>query len=73
MHGAEALDEGEVLQFETDQDFVLTATGPVTVTQTMLGQAYLDTTAGSDPAMGTGIPWTQTRSEYDFFVPSTYE
>ncbi|MCO4773542.1 MAG: IgGFc-binding protein [Deltaproteobacteria bacterium] len=69
--GAQTLSAGQVMEFETDQDFVVTGTGPIYVTQTMLGQDELGTAIG-DPAMGSGIPWVQVRNEYDFLTPSTF-
>ncbi len=68
---ARFLSPGEVLEFETDQHFVVDAGGPVYVTQAMLGQQALDAQEG-DPALGSGIPTSQWRSEYDFLAPDTY-
>jgi hypothetical protein len=72
VHPSATLAEGEVLDFDSAQDFVITATGQIQVTQTMFGQDALSATSGGDPAMGTGIPWSQTRATYDFLVPTTY-
>ena len=69
--GAQTLSAGQVMDFETDQDFVVEATDRIYITQTMLGQDELGTTIG-DPAMGSGIPWVQVRNEYDFLTPSTF-
>jgi len=69
--GAQTLSSGQVIDFETDQDFVVTSTDKVSITQTMLGQDELGATIG-DPAMGSGIPWLQVRNEYDFLTPSTF-
>jgi len=68
---AQTLSAGQVMEFETDSDFVVSSTDKVFVTQTMLGQDELGTPIG-DPAMGSGIPWVQVRNEYDFFTPSTF-
>jgi hypothetical protein len=65
------LNEGEFVQVETDQDFVVTATSDVYVTQTMLGDDALGG-SGGDPAMGSGIPWNQVRTSYDFLTPASY-
>jgi hypothetical protein len=65
------LDAGEFTEFTTDGDFVVIAQGPVHVTQTMVGQRELTSTAG-DPAMGTGVALSQWRAEYDFLAPETY-
>jgi antitoxin (DNA-binding transcriptional repressor) of toxin-antitoxin stability system len=62
---------GEIFEFGTDDDFVVRASDPIYVTQTLLGQNALGSQAG-DPAMGGGIPWSQARSNYDFLTPSTY-
>lgn len=69
--GSQTLSSGEVMEFETDVDFVVTSTDKVFITQTMLGQDELGSPIG-DPAMGSGIPWVQVRNEYDFFTPSTF-
>ncbi len=65
------VDAGEFVEFMTDTDFVVLASGPVHVTQTLVGQRELVSTAG-DPAMGSGVPLSQWRSEYDFLAPATY-
>ena len=65
------LGAGEHLQFETDQDFVVDGTGPIYVSQFLLGQDALGAQIG-DPAMGSGIPWVQVRANYDFLTPDTY-
>jgi len=65
------IDRGQFRQFTTDQDFVLSATGPVYVTQTLLGQDAIGANVG-DPAMGSGIPWSQVRNSYDFLAPDTF-
>ena len=62
---------GQFRGFSTDQDFVIEATGPIYVTQTLLGQDEIGANVG-DPAMGTGVPWTQVRSSYDFLAPGTF-
>ncbi len=65
------IDAGEFIEFTTDTDFVVLAGGPLHVTQSLVGQRELVSTAG-DPAMGSGVPLSQWRSEYDFLAPSTY-
>jgi len=69
--GAQTVSAGQVIEFETDQDFVVEATDKIYVTQTMLGQDELGTAIG-DPAMGSGIPALQYRNEYSFLTPSTF-
>ena len=68
---AQFLDRGQVLQFETDEHFAIDAGGPIYVTQAMLGQQALGAEEG-DPALGSGIPTSQWRSEYDFLAPDSY-
>lgn len=68
---AQFLDVGQVLQFESDEHFAIEAGGPISVTQAMLGQQALDADEG-DPALGSGIPINQWRSEYDFLAPDSY-
>lgn len=71
VHDAVSLEAGGFVEFTAIEDFVLESTRPVTVTQTLLGQNAISSNAG-DPAMGSGIPRTQWRDEYDFLVPETY-
>ncbi|MCO4773644.1 MAG: IgGFc-binding protein [Deltaproteobacteria bacterium] len=66
-----SINAGAFRQFGSDQDFVITASGPIFVTQTLLGQDEIGANIG-DPAMGPGIPWTQVRSTYDFLTPDTF-
>ncbi len=65
------LNTGEHLEFLAHGDFVVDGTGPLYVTQALLGERALGTNSG-DPALGSGIPIAQWRSEYDFLVPDTY-
>ena len=65
------LGAGQHMEFETDQDFVVDATAPIYVTQFMEGQDAIGAAIG-DPAMGSGIPWSQVRLDYDFLTPDTY-
>ncbi|MEE2829363.1 MAG: IgGFc-binding protein [Myxococcota bacterium] len=71
VHGSVVLDAGEFVQFETDQDFVVTGTDDFYVTQTLLSEDALNQ-SGGDPAMGSGIPWNQVRNTYDFLTPASY-
>ena len=71
VHGPVTLGAGEFVQVESDQDFVISATSDIYVTQTMLGEDALGG-SGGDPAMGSGIPTNQVRSSYDFLTPSSY-
>ncbi|MEE2829984.1 MAG: IgGFc-binding protein [Myxococcota bacterium] len=65
------LNAGEFVEFLSSSDFLVNGTAPVFVTQTMLGEDALGTQSG-DPALGSGIPLNQWRSEYFFLVPDTY-
>lgn len=67
-----ALAGGAWMEFDTDQDFVIIATGPILATQSLLGQDAVGATTGGDPALGTGIPVSQWRDQYDFLTPMTY-
>lgn len=69
----QTLDAGEFFQFETDQDFVVEGTDKIYVSQWLLGQNELGSKLAGDPAMGSGIPWSQVRDAYDFLTPSTYQ
>jgi len=64
---------GEHIQFETDQDFMVTGSNRIYVTQWLLGQDELGSALAGDPAMGSGIPWSQVRDQYEFLTPSTYQ
>ena len=70
-HPPVTLDPGEFVEFTSVLDFVVEGTGRFYATQTLLGQDEIGTSAG-DPAMGSGIPWTQVRADYDFLTPETY-
>ncbi len=71
VHDPRTLDAGEVLEFTSAQDFVVDANRNFHVAQFLVGQDALNSNAG-DPAMGSGIPLNQWRTEYDFLVPDTY-
>ena len=63
------LEAGEFVDLLTDEDLYVGATGPIFVTQFLAGQEEV---GSGDPAMGTGIPLSQGRSEYDFIAPTTF-
>ena len=65
------LNSGEFVQFQAEASFMVEGTDRFYVTQTMLGETALGNNGG-DPAMGSGIPWLQVRSSYDFLTPETY-
>jgi hypothetical protein len=73
VHGTETLGAGEFVEFATDQDFLVDASGPILAWQAVYGQQATGSPDDGDPAMGLGIPQQQVRDRYDFLVPSTYE
>ena len=66
------LDGGEYLEFDTDQDFELTASGPVAMVQYMTGSTWGEADVG-DPAMVVLVPEEQYLTEYMFLTPSGYQ
>ena len=71
------LNRGEVMEFESAVSFRVTGTGPLMITQTLVGQDYAGIgMAGDmgegDPAMSLGIPTEQFRTQYSFLAPTTY-
>ena len=60
------------VELRADEDVLITANGPILVTQFLLGEQELNATAG-DPAMGTIPPSIHWRTSYEFLVPATYE
>ena len=67
------LSAGELLEFQTNQNFRVTGTQALLVSQFMFGQG--DQSSGlttGDPAMVFEVPVQQYRTGYDFFVPETY-
>ena len=71
VHDDVTLGAGEFVEFLADEDFLVQGQGRLFVTQAMLGENALATNSG-DPALGSGIPLTQWRAEYDFLAPDTY-
>jgi hypothetical protein len=63
---------GEVVELSTAQHFRVIGTRPFLVMQYMIGQGSEDPMGTGDPAMVTEVPVLQYRTQYDFFVPSTY-
>ncbi len=66
------LDAGQFLEFDTDQDFVLTASAPVAMVQYMTGSTWGEADVG-DPAMVVLVPQEQYLTEYMFLTPSGYQ
>lgn len=71
VHSPVQLNTGEFVEFLSAEDFVVEGTAPLYVTQALLGETALGAQSG-DPALGSGVPTNQWRSEYDFLVPPTY-
>ena len=65
------LNRGEFIEFLSGSDFLVEGTAPLYVTQALLSEQALGAQSG-DPALGSGVPVSQWRSEYDFLVPETY-
>ncbi len=70
---AETANAGQVIEFAAAANFRVTGTRAFLVAQYMIGQG--EATSGgtsSDPAMVLEVPVQQFRTQYDFYVPSTY-
>lgn len=68
------LQSGGIIEFQTNQHFRVTGSGPFLVAQFMQGQgpSIPGQTGAGDPAMVLEVPVQQFRTRYDFYVPSTY-
>lgn len=62
------LGSGEVVEFATTVDFALTATGPVSLTQLMVGSSYPNPATASCTRAGDPWPWS---SERNCAIPDT--
>jgi len=71
VHPPVQLNSGEFVEFLSGSDFLVEGTSTLYVTQALLGEEALGSHSG-DPALGSGIPINQWRSEYDFLIPETY-
>jgi len=72
--GPRTLRAGQVVELSTAQHFRVRGTRAFLVSQYMIGQGPLGF-GGSDvgdPAMVLEVPTAQYRTQYDFYVPSTY-
>ena len=72
------LNRGQMLEFETTEDFRVTGSEAFMVAQFLVGQDYAGYgTSGmmgqGDPAFSLGIPTEQFRDSYTFLAPDTYE
>lgn len=66
---------GEVIEFETEESFVIVAGAPVQVGQYLVGQDYGfggPTGFTGDPAFIVAVPVEQFRTEYLFLTPPNY-
>ena len=72
---AATLNRGQVLEFETTTDFRVAGSGPILVSQYLVGQNYdggIATDSVGDPAMSFAVPTEQFRTEYTFLAPETF-
>ncbi|HEY8432877.1 MAG TPA: IgGFc-binding protein, partial [Sandaracinaceae bacterium] len=80
LPGPIRLDRGETFEVLTEEDALVEGTGPLLVTQYLVGALYFDraiprrdaTTVG-DPSMGVATSLEQLRTSYAFVVPSTFD
>jgi hypothetical protein len=63
------LHAGQVLDIATNEDFVVTASEPISVVQGMYGG---DTAQQGDPSLVLEVPTDQYRQDYTFLAPDTY-
>ena len=71
---------GQFYEFQSNQDFVIEATGPIMVVQYMAGSTYQNSVFSNydscshigDPAMVLLVPQEQYRKDYIFLVPADY-
>lgn len=73
VHSQVNLNAGQYVEFETTEDFHVTATEPTMVAQYTVGQNYytLDKDYHGDPAFAIVVPFEQYRYSYTFLVPET--
>ncbi len=71
VRGVANLNVGQYVDVTTNQNFTISSTKPIMVTQYMLGQSYYPGATTGDPAMGILVPTEQFRTSYSFTVPSS--
>ncbi|MBU1244225.1 SUMF1/EgtB/PvdO family nonheme iron enzyme, partial [Myxococcota bacterium] len=71
VRGVANLNAGQYVDVTTNQNFTISSTKPIMVTQYLLGQSYFSGANEGDPAMGTLVPTEQFRTSYSFSVPSS--
>jgi hypothetical protein len=69
VHGQVTLNEGEFVEFQTDQHFSVECSEVCAVTQFIVADDLVS--GDSDPAMGLLVPTEQFRKSYTFLVPSS--
>jgi len=71
------LDRGKFVEFETNQDFVASGSGPFLMAQFMVGASYAKPPQGTavpnDPSMSLAVPVEQFRTDYRFIAPASYD
>jgi len=67
------LNRGDFIEFETNTDFELSATGPILVGQYMTGSQYTGGSSIGDPAFTLASPIEQWRRDYIVLTPPAYE
>ncbi len=72
VHPDVTLSAGELIEFQSHDNFRVSGTQAFLVSQFMVGQGPDTTIAGGDPAMVFEVPAQQFRTSYDFYVPETY-
>lgn len=77
VHEPVTLKAGEFVEFEFLEDFLIHASGPLSVGQFMVGQEYdglgrVENQAAGDPAFALVTPADQYRRRYNFLAPDTY-
>jgi hypothetical protein len=77
VHAPVTLDEGQMVELVTKEDFDVKGTGAFALVQFMVGQNYSSATPGEgapgDPSMALVVPVEQYRTSYRFLAPETYQ
>lgn len=78
FHSAVVMNRGDILEFETTQDFVAVGQEEILVGQFLVAQWYngpnsTDEDAPGDPSMSLAIPQEQFLSDYTFLAPPTFD
>lgn len=72
--GEVTLDAGQWVEFETHEHVYVTGTGPLLLSQFMVGQNYNtpDLELDGDPAFALQVPVAQFRADYAFLAPGSF-